>query len=128
MCHLSRQALRFHHPLLDRHSDEVHRERAAQDEALRAARAVFGARAEPQERHVPASTVVAKLVPGVPPGRTAQEWDEAGRTIAAAPADLLNAVPMNGDRFVNLARLRQEIHEDGVLSSAPVERSAEPES
>ncbi|MFC6018436.1 hypothetical protein ACFP2T_19780 [Plantactinospora solaniradicis] len=38
---------------------------------------------------------------------------------------LLNAYPLDGERFVNVARLRQEIHDDGVLSSAPVERRPE---
>jgi DNA-binding transcriptional MerR regulator len=196
---------------LDRHSGEVHRQRAAQDEAIQAARSVFEARPEPQAQHVPAMTVVAKLVHGTPPGRNVQEWDEAEDTITAAttalveavreagvtglgepwrvlaledpeqdrrvldgegpfwivkvpvtaPADVLAALPadlvvqeqdardemsifmpgrntmakyctvilrlLNADpgddgRFVNLARLRQEIHDDGVLSSAPIER------
>ncbi|MFG3682288.1 hypothetical protein ACGF5H_19510 [Micromonospora chalcea] len=35
---------------------------------------------------------------------------------------LVDAAPVDGDRFVNLARLRQEVRPDGVLSSAPVER------
>ena len=193
--------------LLDRHSDEVHRQRAAQDEALQAARSVFEARPEPRVRHLSAMTVVAKLVQSTPPGRNAQEWDEAEDTITAttillvdavrkagvtclgepwrvpaldaqeqgggpfwmvkvpvtAPADalaalpgdlvvqeqdardemsifmpgrntmakyctvilrLLDAGPFDDGRFVNLARLRQEIHDDGVLSSAPIERRA----
>ncbi|MEU4788396.1 hypothetical protein AB0F95_01640 [Micromonospora tulbaghiae] len=35
---------------------------------------------------------------------------------------LLDAVSPDGNRFVNLGRLRQEARPDGVLSSAPVER------
>jgi DNA-binding transcriptional MerR regulator len=191
--------------LLDRHADEVCRQRAAQDEAIQAARSVFEARPEPQVQHIPAVTVVAKLVQDTPPGRNVQEWDEAEESIAAttialmdavrkagvdclgepwrvpaletpahgqgpfwmvkvavtAPADALAALPADlvvqeqdardemfifmpgrntmakyctvilrllhadpGDdgTFVNLARLRQEIHDDGVLSSAPIER------
>jgi DNA-binding transcriptional MerR regulator len=197
--------------LLARHSDEVHRQRAAQDEAIQAARSVFEARPEPQESHVPARTVIARLVPGTPVGRDAQEWEEAERIIAetvtelldtvekagatclgrpwrtlaletpeqdrrvldgegpfwivkvavtapdevlaALPAGflvrneeagdelsifmpgrntmakyctvilrLLNAQPVDGDSFVNVARVRQELRPDGVLSSAPVER------
>jgi DNA-binding transcriptional MerR regulator len=200
--------------LLDRHCDEVHRQRRAQDEAIQAARSVFEIRPEPQLRPVPAMTVVAKLVHGTPPGRTAQEWDRAedvltaaatdlvaavreagvtclgppwrtlaletpdqdrrvldgegpfwivkvpvtapGPALAALPAGLLvqtqeardelsifmpgrntmakyctvilrllNAAMADGDSFVNLARLRQEIHSDGVLSSAPVEKRPE---
>ncbi|MGY4913300.1 hypothetical protein [Micromonospora aurantiaca (nom. illeg.)] len=38
---------------------------------------------------------------------------------------LLDAVPPDGDRFVDLARLCQEVRPDGVLSSAPVERRPE---
>ncbi|MEU3116834.1 MerR family transcriptional regulator [Micromonospora chalcea] len=197
--------------LLDRHSDEVRRERQAQADAIAAARAVFEAQPEPRLRHVPATTVVARLVPGTPLGRDAQEWDRAEEIITEAaaelvatvrkagvtclgepwrtmaletpeqdrrvldgtgpfwtvkvavtgtpetlpslPADLfvqtpdahdelfifmpgrntmakyctvvlrlLDAAPVDGDRFVNLARLRQEVRPDGVLSSAPVER------
>jgi DNA-binding transcriptional MerR regulator len=197
--------------LLDRHSDEVHRQRKAQDEAIQAARTVFVAQPEPELRHLPAMTVVAKLVYGTPPGRTAQEWDEAENIIAATatelvetvreagvtclgrpwrtpaletpeqdrrvldgegpfwiakvpvtapetvlaalPADLLvqaqdacdevsifmpgrntmakyctvilrllNAYPLDGETFVNFARMRQEIRDDGVVSSAPVQR------
>ncbi|MBQ1064761.1 MerR family transcriptional regulator [Micromonospora sp. C41] len=197
--------------LLDWHSDEVSRERQAQADAIAAARAVFEAQPEPRLRHVPATTVVARLVPGTPLGRDAQEWDRAEEIIQAAaaelvtavrragltclgepwrtmaletpeqdrrvldgtgpfwtvkvavtgtpetlpslPADLfvqtpdahdelfifmpgrntmakyctvvlrlLDAAPVDGDRFVNLARLRQEVRPDGVLSSAPVER------
>ena len=195
--------------LLDRHHDEVHRQRAAQDEAIQAVRAVFGARPEPRPRHLPAMTVVARLVHGTPLGRDAQEWEQAEALLEAAVADLvavvraagltpvghpwrtpaletpdqdravldgegpfwivkvgvdapaaaltalpadvlvqeqpardemsifmpgrntmakyctatlrlLNALPLDGDAFVDFARLRQEIHEDGVLSSAPV--------
>ncbi|MEU2988314.1 MerR family transcriptional regulator [Micromonospora aurantiaca] len=197
--------------LLDRHSDEVSRQRQAQADAIAAARAVFEAQPEPRLRHVPATTVVARLVPGTPLGRDAQEWDRAEEIITAAAADLvttvrqagvtcrgepwrtlaletpeqdrrvldgngpfwtvevavdgtpetlpslpaglivqtpdahdelsifmpgrntmakyctvvlrlLDAAPVDGDRFVNLARLRQEVRPDGVLSSAPVER------
>ncbi|SCL14437.1 DNA-binding transcriptional regulator, MerR family [Micromonospora nigra] len=200
--------------LLDRHSDEVHRQRGAQDEAIRAARSVFEAQPEPRLRHVPAMTVVAMLVHGTPLGRDAQEWDRAEATVAAAtaelvarvqevgvrclgrprralafetqtpdrrvldgegaawmvevpvaattaalaalPADLLvhaqaardelaifmpgrntmakygtvilrllHAHPLDDGRFVDIARLRQEIHDDGVLSSAPVEQQPE---
>ncbi|WP_433386331.1 MerR family transcriptional regulator [Micromonospora sp. KLBMP9576] len=35
---------------------------------------------------------------------------------------LLNAAPLDGEAFVNLARLRHEVHDDGVLTGAPVER------
>ncbi|KOX08940.1 MULTISPECIES: MerR family transcriptional regulator [Micromonospora] len=197
--------------LLDRHSDEVDRQRRAQAEAITAARAVFEAQPEPQLRHVPATTVVGRLVSGTPLGRDAQEWDRAedillaaatelvttvtqagvtclggpwrtlaletqeqdrkvldgvgpfwivkvavagtSETLPSLPADLivqtcdaheelsilmpgrntmakyctvvlrlLDAPPLDGDRFVNLARLRQEVRPDGVLSSAPVER------
>ncbi|MEV1057467.1 MerR family transcriptional regulator [Micromonospora chalcea] len=197
--------------LLDRHSDEARRERQAQADAIAAARAVFEAQPEPRLRHVPATTVVARLVPGTPLGRDAQEWDRAEEIITEAaaelvatvrkagvtclgepwrtmaletpeqdrrvldgtgpfwtvkvavtgtpetlpslPADLfvqtpdahdelsifmpgrntmakyctvvlrlLDAAPVDGDRFVNLARLRQEVRPEGVLSSAPVER------
>ncbi|AXH90949.1 MULTISPECIES: MerR family transcriptional regulator [Micromonospora] len=197
--------------LLDRHSDEVSRQRQAQADAIAAARAVFEAQPEPRLRHVPATTAVARLVPGTPLGRDAQEWDRAEEIITAAAADLvttvrqagvtcrgepwrtlaletpeqdrrvldgtgpfwtvkvavdgtpetlpslpaglivqtpdahdelsifmpgrntmakyctvvlrlLDAAPVDGDRFVNLARLRQEVRPDGVLSSAPVER------
>ena len=197
--------------LLDRHSDEARRERQAQADAIAAARAVFEAQPEPRLRHVPAPTVVARLVPGTPLGRDAQEWDRAEEIITEAaaelvatvrkagvtclgepwrtmaletpeqdrrvldgtgpfwtvkvavtgtpetlpslPADLfvqtpdahdelsifmpgrntmakyctvvlrlLDAAPVDGDRFVNLARLRQEVRPEGVLSSAPVER------
>ncbi|WP_064446949.1 MerR family transcriptional regulator [Micromonospora sp. NBRC 110037] len=197
--------------LLDRHSDEVRRERQAQADAIAAARAVFEAQPAPRLRHVPATTVVARLVPGTPLGRDAQEWDRAEEIITEAtaelvatvrkagvtclgepwrtmaletpeqdrrvldgtgpfwtvkvavtgtpetlpslPADLfvqtpdahdelsifmpgrntmakyctvvlrlLDAAPVDGDRFVNLARLRQEVRPDGVVSSAPVER------
>ncbi|MBQ1068080.1 MerR family transcriptional regulator [Micromonospora chalcea] len=197
--------------LLDRHSDEVRRERQAQADAIAAARAVFEAQPAPRLRHVPATTVVARLVPGTPLGRDAQEWDRAEEIITEAaaelvatvrkagvtclgepwrtmaletpeqdrrvldgtgpfwtvkvavagapetlpslPADLmvqtpeahdelsifmpgrntmakyctvvlrlLDAAPVDGDRFVNLARLRQEVRPEGVLSSAPVER------
>ncbi|PPA59937.1 MerR family transcriptional regulator [Micromonospora chalcea] len=200
--------------LLDRHSDEVSRERQEQADAIAAARAVFEAQPEPRLRHVPATTVVARLVPGTPLGRDAQEWDRAEEIITAAtaelvatvrqagltclgepwrtlaletpeqdrrvldgtgpfwtvkvavtgtpetlpslPADLfvqtpdahdelsifmpgrntmakyctvvlrlLDAAPVDGDRFVNLARLRQEVRSDGVVSSAPVERRPE---
>ncbi|MEU7954607.1 MerR family transcriptional regulator [Micromonospora chalcea] len=200
--------------LLDRHSDEVRRERQAQADAIAAARAVFEAQPEPRLRHVPATTVVARLVPGTPLGRDAQEWDRAEEIITEAaaelvatvrkagvtclgepwrtmaletpeqdrrvldgtgpfwtvkvavtgtpetlpslPADLfvqtpdahdelsifmpgrntmakyctvvlrlLDAAPVDGDRFVNLARLRQEVRPDGVVSSAPVERRPE---
>src|SRR4051812_49347926 len=45
--------------LLERHSAEVDRQRAAQDEAIRAARTVFGTPPEPQVQHRPAMTVVA---------------------------------------------------------------------
>ncbi|ADU07007.1 transcriptional regulator, MerR family [Micromonospora sp. L5] len=197
--------------LLDRHSDEVSRQRQAQADAIAAARAAFEAQPEPRLRHVPATTAVARLVPGTPLGRDAQEWDRAEEIITAAAADLvttvrqagvtcrgepwrtlaletpeqdrrvldgtgpfwtvkvavdgtpetlpslpaglivqtpdahdelsifmpgrntmakyctvvlrlLDAAPVDGDRFVNLARLRQEVRPDGVLSSAPVER------
>ncbi len=197
--------------LLDRHNDEVHRQRQVQDDAIQAARSVFGAQPEPQMRHVPAMTVVAKKVRGTPLGRNLREWDEAETLIAATmnelvrtvedagvatlgrpwrtlaletpeqdrrvldgegpfwivkvpvtataevlatlPADLqvreedsrdevsifmpgrntmakyctatlrlLNAYPLDSETFVDLARLRQEVHDDGVLSSAPVER------
>ncbi|MDM4778086.1 MerR family transcriptional regulator [Micromonospora sp. b486] len=197
--------------LLDRHSDEVDRQRRAQADAIAAARAVFEAQPEPRLQHVPATTVVARPVPGTPLGRDAHEWDRAEEIIMAAaaelvttlrhagvtclgepwrtlaletpeqdrrvldgtgpfwtvkvavagtperlpslPADLnvqtheahdelsifmpgrntmakyctvvlrlLDAAPVDGDRFVNLARLRQEVRPDGVLSSAPVER------
>ncbi|MCT2277903.1 MerR family transcriptional regulator [Micromonospora chalcea] len=200
--------------LLDRHSDEVTRQHRAQADAITAARAVFEAQPEPRLRHVPAATVVARLVPGTPLGRDAQEWDRAEEIITAAaaelvttvreagvtclgepwrtlaletpeqdrrvldgtgpfwtvkvavagapetlpslPADLfvqtpdahdelsvfmpgrntmakyctvvlrlLDAAPVDGDGFVNLARLRQEVRPDGVVSSAPVERRPE---
>ncbi|KHD75722.1 MerR family transcriptional regulator [Actinoplanes utahensis] len=197
--------------LLDRHHDEVHRQRKAQDEAIQAARTVFGAEPELQTRPVPAMTLVATLVHGTPLGRNAQEWEEAealitatatalvktvedagattlgrpwralaletprqeGRVLdgagpfwivkvpVAAPAEvlaalpaglqvqeqdpydemsifmpgrntmakyctatlrLLNANPLDDGTFVNLARLRQELHDDGVLIAAPVEQ------
>ncbi|MFC7535522.1 MerR family transcriptional regulator [Actinoplanes sp. GCM10030250] len=196
--------------LVDLHSDEVHRQRQAQDEAIQAARAVFGTQPEAQMRHVPAMTVVATLVHGTPIGRNAQEWEEAetmiesaaaelvktvegagvtvrgapwrtlaldgpkqdrrvldgegpfwmakvpvdapAEVLAALPEDLqvrveeardelsifmpgrntmakyctmilrlLNACPPDGERFVNIARLRQEVQADGVLSSAPLQ-------
>ncbi|TDB70138.1 MerR family transcriptional regulator [Micromonospora sp. KC723] len=200
--------------LLDRHSDEVHQQRKAQEEAIQAARAVFEAQPEPQLRRVPGMIVVAKSVHDTPLGRSAQEWDEAeaiiaatatelvkvveeagvtclgrpwralaletqeqdrrvldgggpfwvakvpvaapAKVLAALPADLvvqaqdgrdelsifmpgrntlakyctailrlLNAHPLDGEMFVNIARLCQEVHDDGVLISAPVERRTE---
>ncbi|MFG3682289.1 MerR family transcriptional regulator [Micromonospora chalcea] len=78
--------------LLDRHSDEVSRERQAQADAIAAARAVFEAQPEPRLRHVPAVTVVARLVPGTPLGRDAQEWDRAEEILTAAAAELVTTV------------------------------------
>ena len=82
--------------LLDRHSDEVSRQRQAQAEAIAAARAVFEAQPEPRLRHVPATTVVARLVPGTPLGRDAQEWDRAEEIIVAAGAELVTTVRQAG--------------------------------
>ncbi|GAA2710345.1 MerR family transcriptional regulator [Actinoplanes palleronii] len=196
--------------LLASHDAELRRQRAAQDEAIRAARALSVAQPQPRQRHRPATTVVARMVHGTPLGRDAREWETAEAAIAAASDDLvrlleeagitrlgrpwralalespeqdrrvldgegpfwivkvavaataaaltalpagtdvqehpaydemsifmpgrhtmaqycttilrlLDAQPLDDDRFVNVARLRQEIHEDGVLSSAPVE-------
>ncbi|MDI6098974.1 MerR family transcriptional regulator [Actinoplanes sp. NEAU-A12] len=192
--------------LVDRHHEDIRRQRAAQDEAIQAARAVFDTRPEPRPRHVPATTVVTRLVRGTPLGRDAQEWAQTETLIEAATAELvetvreagltmlgrpwrtlarenpeqdrpaadgdgpfwivevpvagpgrlppgfvireqeahdemsifipgrntmakyctgilrlLNAHPLGGDTFVNIALLRQEIHDDGVLSSATVE-------
>ncbi|MFC6018437.1 MerR family transcriptional regulator [Plantactinospora solaniradicis] len=82
--------------LLDRHSDEVYRQRKVQDEAIQAARTVFETQPEPQLRHVPAMTVVAKLVHGTPLGRNAQEWDKAEDTIEANVTELVEAVQEAG--------------------------------
>jgi DNA-binding transcriptional MerR regulator len=190
--------------LLDRHDEETRLQRAAQDEAIRAARTIFDTQPQARPVHVPAMTVVAATVPGTPPGRNVQEWEETEALIEAAAADLvasvrdagltpvgrpwrmlafaddrrgadgvgpvwsvrvpvaapaeppaglvlleeeardemsifipgrntmakyctgivrlLNAHPAEGGGFVDITRLRQEIHEDGVLSSAPVEQ------
>ncbi|MEU4426139.1 MerR family transcriptional regulator [Actinoplanes sp. NPDC024001] len=195
--------------LLERHRDDVERQRVAQDEAIQAARAVFDAQPQVRPRHVPATTVVAAFVHDTPLGRDAREWEQAENLIAAATAELvaqveragltrrgrpwrtlaletpgrdrrvldgegpfwlvkvpvsgtaealaalpagllvqeqpardelsifmpgrntmakygtvilrlLNAGPLDGGQLVNVAHLRQEIHEDGVLTSAPV--------
>lgn len=82
--------------LLDRHRDEVRRQRTVQDDALDAARAMFGPQPEPRRRRVPARTVVSAPVPGTPPGRDAEEWDEAERMIEAAAAELVAAVEAAG--------------------------------
>ena len=194
--------------LIDRHSAEVDRRRTEQDEAIQAARTVFGSRPEVRLRHVPAATVAGRLVHGTPLGRTAQEWEQAEALIEAAVAGLVETVRaagvtwlggswrvpaletreqdrrvldgegpfwivkvpvsgpvealpadvmvqeqaahdelsifmpgrntmsrygtailrlldahtlLGGERFVNLARLRHEVHDDGVLFGAPVE-------
>ncbi|MBG0565390.1 MerR family transcriptional regulator [Actinoplanes aureus] len=180
--------------LLDRHHDDVQRQREAQDEAILAARAVFDARPQPRSRQLPAMTVVAKPVHGTPLGRDMREWDEAETLLEAAATELskqvdeagltrlgrpwrtldrralhgdgpswivkvpvagsTEALPpgllveeldardelsifmpgrntmakyctailrlLNAGTVVNIAHLRQEIHEDGVLTSAPL--------
>jgi DNA-binding transcriptional MerR regulator len=188
--------------LLSRHAEQVRRDRAAQDEALQAAEALFSTRPQAFRRAVPARTVVARVVEGTPPGRNADEWATAEAMIAVAADDLVKTVGgtglpwrvlaletpeqdrgvrdgegpfwmvkveadvtdvpdgftvrreeaceewavfmpgrntmakyctvvlrlmdtmplLDGDDFVNLAKLRQEVREDGVLSSAPIER------
>lgn len=176
--------------LLDRHHAEVLRLRAVQDDAIQAARAVFGVQPEVARQRVPARTVLTRPVYGTPPGRNAQEWAETEAVIEAATASLVESVaaeggtvvgrpwralapagaeesvwlvkvavdglpgevqdavdevstfvpgrntmakyctavlrltnsqPLDGDMFVNIAWIRQEVWEDGVLTAAPLE-------
>ena len=84
--------------LLGQHRAEVERERRAQDEAIRAAADLFDSPPEPRRRHVPATTVASRPVPGTPLGRTAAEWDEAEAILAAATDDLVRTVERLGGR------------------------------
>ena len=82
--------------LLRRHSAAVERERRAQEQAIRAARELFGSPPEPTLRQVPAMTVVSRPVPGTPLGRTADEWDEAEAILTAAVRELIAMLERDG--------------------------------
>lgn len=75
--------------LLGRHYDDIRRQRAAQDDAIQAARAVHDAQPEVVTRRLPAMTVVSAMVDDTPPGRDAREWEEAETMIEAAARDLV---------------------------------------
>ncbi|WP_430791501.1 MerR family transcriptional regulator [Actinoplanes sp. G11-F43] len=81
--------------LIDRHHEEIQRQRAAQDDAIQAARAVYGSQPEITRRRLPEMTVLSRMVYGTPAGRDAQEWAEAERMIEAAARELAEEA---GDR------------------------------
>jgi DNA-binding transcriptional MerR regulator len=82
--------------LLREHTAQVQRRREEQDEALRTARDLLGARPEPCVRRTPAMTVVSKPAPVTPPGHDQQEWDLTETVLKAATDDLVATVRQCG--------------------------------
>ncbi|MEW1751680.1 MerR family transcriptional regulator [Streptomyces angustmyceticus] len=82
--------------LLQQHGAEVERQRRAQDEAIRDARAFVHSWPDVRRRRVPEMTVVSKPVPATPDGRTSYEWDEGHAAITATVQDVVKTVESCG--------------------------------
>ncbi|GAA1286299.1 MerR family transcriptional regulator [Saccharothrix xinjiangensis] len=78
--------------LLRRHEEEVRRRRRAQDEAISDAHRLFGARPEVRRRHVPATTVASKQVPGPAATWDRYDWAEVEAATAETVRHVVEAV------------------------------------
>jgi DNA-binding transcriptional MerR regulator len=82
--------------LLEAHRSDVQSQRQAQDEAIREAREFLTSWPEVRLRHVPAMTVVSKLIAEPPGGHDRYEWVESEAATDAAVQDVVKIVEACG--------------------------------
>jgi DNA-binding transcriptional MerR regulator len=82
--------------LLQQHSEELQRQRQAQDEAVRDAQEFFASWPQPRVRHVSRMTVVSKLVPGPSAAGSQYDWAESDAAVAATVREVVTTMESCG--------------------------------
>ncbi|MBP2472522.1 DNA-binding transcriptional MerR regulator [Crossiella equi] len=82
--------------LLRQHTEEVRRQREAQDHAISDAQALLAVWPDPVRRHVPAMTVVSGVVPGPSEWQGQYDWAEADAALGTAVEEVVRAVRAAG--------------------------------